>query len=169
MKKQLLFYCGVAIAGSSLAQGIAPSALNSTGATVSHSSGIYDWSIGEMALVSTFTGSSLIVTQGVLQIESAAVAIHENQHSLINAVQIFPNPAQDAIYISSAFTEAGKLTYTLVDIAGRTILKGETDSAPGNEKKKLDVSMLVPGSYLLQVSVKQGEETLVQSYQIQKN
>lgn len=169
MKKQLLFYCGLAVAGNSLAQSIGPVTMNSTGASASHSSGIYDWSIGEMALVNTFSTSGLIITQGVLQIEPGAVAIGEHHHSLFSNVHVFPNPSQDAIYVESTFAMAGKLMYSLVDIAGRTILKGESNVAPGNEKEKIDISALVPGSYFLQVFVKQEEETFVQSYQVQKN
>ena len=49
------------------AQSITPSVINASGYSGTISGQVFDWSIGEMTLVSTYTGSTLIVTQGLLQ------------------------------------------------------------------------------------------------------
>jgi hypothetical protein len=168
MKKKLLLYCGLVSAGHSWSQSIALSTLNSSGGTAVHSSGIYDWSIGEMALVSTFSTSNLIVTQGLLQIELLNVSVNDNPTPSLG-IQVFPNPSQDAIYISSELKTDGKMMYNVIDVLGKTILTGEWNIISGSQKQQVDVSTLIAGNYLLQITVLQGLETRVESYKLLKN
>jgi hypothetical protein len=168
MKKKFLLYCGLASAGYSWSQSIALSTFNSSGATAVHSSGIYDWSIGEMALVSTFSTSNLIVTQGLLQIEPLNVSVKDDPIPPLG-IQVFPNPCQDAIYISSELKTDGKMTYNLIDVLGKTILTGELNVVSGSQKQQVPVSTLIAGNYLLQITVLQGLETRVESYKLLKN
>lgn len=61
-----------------------------------------------------------------------------------NKINIYPNPATDAIYIKNTHAEH----YTIIDSAGRVILNG----FPVNER--IDIQTLAPGNYILQLHSK---------------
>lgn len=75
-KKYLLFgSLFLLTAVVSHAQTITPAVVNSTGGTKTQGTVIYEWSIGEMALVESMISSKLAVTNGVLQAEFLKQAV----------------------------------------------------------------------------------------------
>src|SRR5437016_6012346 len=78
------------------AQSIAPGTLNAAGGGGTVAGNKFDWSVGEMTMVSTFTGSGVIVTQGVLQPYHYVPTAVSDPH-FADELQVFPNPATSAI------------------------------------------------------------------------
>jgi hypothetical protein len=65
---------------------------------------------------------------------------------------IFPNPTQDEIYVQTASESAA--TLTLYDPTGRLVM---TQAFPEMAHKRLDLSQLRPGVYILHVANAEGE------------
>ena len=83
----LFFLCKIFIPQSS-----AQSVVNTTGASLKDGSYQFDYSIGEIS-ITTLTGSSNFITQGVLQPQ---VKFLNPQCEIINGpMQTFPNPTRD--------------------------------------------------------------------------
>jgi gliding motility-associated-like protein len=55
------------MAGNSVGQSLGPAIINSAGNTSTQSGMIYEWSVGELALVETMANSDAIITHGLLQ------------------------------------------------------------------------------------------------------
>jgi hypothetical protein len=169
MKKSVLTLLGIACGGfAAFSQSVGPSTLNAAGGSAVVAGNTYEWSVGEMTVVSTFESAGLVVTQGVLQ-PAATPTTGINEHTISSAMmQVYPNPASNVLNIQPNFGREGKLSYQLQDVTGRTMLDGEEAIASGKSLVQLSLNNLVSGSYLLQVSVKTGKDTYRNVYKVQK-
>ncbi len=169
MKKSILTLLGMACGTlAAFSQSIGPSTLNAAGGSAVVSGNTYEWSVGEMAVVSTYADASLVVTQGVLQPNGSGTT-GINEHTLSDKLlQVYPNPASSVLNIQPNFGRDCNLIYQLQDITGKTMLAGEQASATGKTLVQVNLNNLVSGSYLLQVQVKTGKDTYSNVYKIQK-
>lgn len=168
MKKSAFLLLG-AIAGSfaASAQSIGPSTLNSAGGSATLGGNTYEWSLGEMTVVSTYSGGSLVVTQGLLQPANLSNGIHE--HSIAaGALQVYPNPAEDVLYLQPAFRQGDKLSFALLDMTGKTILREEKLLVTGTELQTIRLTGLAAGNYMLQVVLVTTSGNQVAGYKVQK-
>lgn len=68
MKQLLILLFVLFVVGKSLAQSNNQAVINATGGTYTQNTGIiFEWSVGELAVVETMTNSRAIVTNGLLQ------------------------------------------------------------------------------------------------------
>ncbi len=150
------------------AQGIGPSALNATGGTALIGGSEFDWSVGEMTMVSTFTTPNVIITQGVLQPSDAMVSVPDTK-SLSKLLKVFPNPATDIVNLQYTSSNDGTLSYRLLDMAGKEISSQRIVVASGHANGQVDVKPLAVATYMLEVTIvpeNGAPETM--SYKIQK-
>lgn len=150
------------------AQTIAPNIINATGGSGSIGSYMYDWSIGELCMVSTYYGSDIIVTQGLLQNDISFAAGVVNK-TLDDGLQVFPNPASSEVNLRLTSQAEGNLSYRLMDMTGKTIKTSNTDVKPGTTLEQLNISEIAAATYLLEVSFKTaGHDAEMTTYKIQK-
>ncbi len=169
MKKIIFSILLASIGGISIrAQSVTPTAINAAGGSGIIGSNEFDWSIGEMTMVSTFTGSSVIVTQGVLQRhESAVVSIPSSE--LSKQLKVFPNPVTSFVNIQYTATQTGLLTYQLFDMTGKRIKTKAAEVKQGITTVQVDLSGLASASYMLEVLVNSAnEQSEKKSFNIQK-
>ena len=145
------------------------STFNATGGSVQFTNGTeYDWSIGEVALVSTFYGSKIIVTQGLLQNELSTPQ-KVNNTELSNHLQIFPNPANSLVNLQYTSLSAGTLGYRLMDMTGKVVISRSSEIKQGIVTEQLNVSNLANATYMLEVTFKDSNnEVAATSYKIEK-
>lgn len=67
-----------------------------------------------------------------------------NETSLFNSLQLFPNPASNMVTLQSDMK--GSVSYSICDIAGRVVIKGEFTTS-----KIVDLSDLSKGTYLVRL------------------
>lgn len=150
-------------------QTLSPTIINSTGGTATINGITYDYSFGEMTLISTFSSSKLIVTQGLLQSKTDTVASGISKNEIpAPVITVYPNPAQQLISFESEYNAAGKLLYELMDAAGRLMVSKQLIVTPGKNKETIDLTKVPAGMYLLKITVDQGKETFFQNSKIQK-
>jgi hypothetical protein len=166
MKKLKTTILGLLLCSGSL---YAQSTLNASGGGGTIGSNTYDYSIGEMTLVSTETSSTIIITQGLLQPESRFATSTKNLIITQNQMSIYPNPTTAIINIQPQFTTAGTMQLRLVDAMGKIIIQQEDKLSSGTEKQQIDISGLAIGNYLLSVIYTNNQTTLRNTYKIQKN
>ncbi|MBK9736358.1 MAG: T9SS type A sorting domain-containing protein [Saprospiraceae bacterium] len=66
-------------------------------------------------------------------------------------IKVYPNPVSDVLFIESSGTAEGLISYTILDMKGSIVLKGNFTGF-GNDRKDIDISKLPSGNYAVQVS-----------------
>lgn len=150
--KKLLFAgaAGLVMCCSPYARGqsIGPSTLNSAGGSTNIGTDTYEWSIGELALVSTFTSSSIVVTQGVLQ-PVAPTAI-DDVSTVAAQLQVYPNPAGEELHLSCTPVADVTLALSLCDMTGRQLYNQSFELRKGVAfSQTIPMASYAAGQYLL--------------------
>lgn len=173
MKKKILqtiVFVGVAAASADLS---AQQNLNVAGHTVHINGHTFDYSIGEMTLVTTEKSSGLIVTQGFLQPNSQnqeSASTNDNVLSQSdNPIKVYPNPTTQLLYVESYETAIIDYAYNLYDATGKIVLSQNGKTQQGLNKWELNLQSLAAGSYYLMMQKKdQLGQNQHYSYKIQK-
>ena len=151
------------------AQSTGPGTLNATGNTISAGGNEFDWSVGEMTMVSTISAASIIVTQGVLQPSDAAPSGISATSLLSSQLKVFPNPATSIVNVQYSAQDNGTMTYSLMDLSGKVIKAQTMNVAPGTITEQLNVSEIACATYMLKVTVTTGNASTGSiSYKIEK-
>ncbi len=162
----ILPLCLAITATGTSAQSIGPATFNNAGGSGAIGTNNFDWSVGEMPFVNTYSSSAFVITQGLLQPYDATASV--NDVYVINNLRVFPTPAENTIYLQPAFAGGGIMQWVLQDVAGRTLAANEVKLVTGDEKQTLNMSAFPVGAYMLQVVYKQGGKTYKAPYKIHK-
>ncbi len=150
------------------AQSIGPSTLNAAGGSAIIGSNEFDWSVGEMTMVSTFTASNVIITQGLLQPTEDKTSV-PNTTPLLSHFQVFPNPASSLVNLQYTSAGPGTLAYRLLDLTGKVVLSHEMAVRQGANNEQIDLTNYACASYFLEVTIHSGSvKPEVTTYKIQK-
>ncbi len=137
MKKYLTLLLLTVVAWPCLAQEL----ISTAGDVQTDGAFVLSWSLGEPVNESYMQGGDLL-TQGFQQVGEMTTSLEDLPEQL--AVNFFPNPCQDQIYLSLA--NPGQYRITMQDASGRILLK-QADHFTG--QYVLDVRDLPAGSYTL--------------------
>ena len=141
--------------------------INSAGGSHSFSGGVYEYSIGEMTVISTERNDDLIVTQGLLQVEDVSLGVPEDSF-LIQDLTVYPNPTKGMLHIKPSLGKSGELSLKLYDLLGKLVLDRNFYLQTGKEEQELDLSFLSEATYMLNVEFLHGRERYFNSYKILK-
>ncbi|HOZ52454.1 MAG TPA: T9SS type A sorting domain-containing protein [Chitinophagaceae bacterium] len=133
----------------------------------------FDYSIGEMTLVSTDRNENLIITQGFLQPQSipasdGAQIVQSGINDLANQIKVYPNPTQNLLFIEPSEMLDNQFDFQLLDINGKVIVRKNDQQLISANKYTLDLSSFAAGNYFLLIQtnkVKMGDPI---SFKIQK-
>src|ERR1017187_1862423 len=101
----------ISIGGFAQVAMLSPFSISSSGGFYSVSNGTYSTTVGEMAMVQTFTNSPYILTQGFQQPPPYTNGINEISNSDVK-IKLFPNPASNQLSIS--IYSNNNMTYNLL-------------------------------------------------------
>ena len=120
------------------------------GSNATGSSGSVSYSIGQL-FYTNFETADFNVAQGVQQAEEVKTSLGaKNENVKPNTgMFVFPNPAKDFIYLTTAETALEKelMSYKLFNLLGMLLKQ----SAINQEENKIYLNDLMPSLYLLQV------------------
>ncbi len=134
----------------------------------------FDYSIGEMTLVSTERNANLIVTQGMLQPQGSGIAANDAPSNttlsdLSDNIKVYPNPTQNILFVETYETQVADYSYQLMDGLGTVVLNKEGQTLVGLNKFELDLQSLAAGTYYLMLRKPNSTGTLENySFKIQK-
>ncbi len=166
MKKLKITILGLLLCSGSL---YAQSTLNASGGGGTIGSNSFDYSIGEMTLVSTETSTAIVITQGLLQPEEKFATSTEDIIISQDQLSIYPNPTAAILNLQPQFTTGGQMQLLLIDATGKTLIRKECVLTSGTEKQQIDISGFSVGNYLLNVHFTNNKTTSRNTYKIQKN
>jgi hypothetical protein len=168
MRKTIFFLLsGILLVTNSWAQND-PSVFNSSGGWATYKELTFEWSVGEMATVETFSTDALIVTQGFLQPFNLNIDHVDNLRTGSEKIVVYPDIGKQTCYLETSFEKPGLLNYLLVDLNGRTLLRNETTVNELNSKQFINMQNFPNGFYLLKVSFTNNDETIIKTFKIQK-
>ncbi|MCE2847214.1 MAG: T9SS type A sorting domain-containing protein, partial [Sphingobacteriales bacterium] len=94
-------------------------------------------------------GSSTAFTKSVLAIACLRMAEQLEQNGL--ALDAYPNPANDGLYVSMESEHEGLVSIQLHDLSGRLVYQEQRYIQQGSSLMQLDVSGFVNGMYILSI------------------
>lgn len=133
----------------------------------------FDYSIGEMMLVSTEHTSDLIITQGLLQpghFHSTSNSGSDGTLSTLdNPIKVYPNPSSHLVFVEMYETSIQDYSYNLYDATGKIVLSRKGQTQVGLNKLELNLQSIASGSYYLILQKRDiGEQAQNYSFKIQK-
>ena len=171
-KKQITIACIVALSALSF-NSFAQQTINvsSNSATINNMQ--FDYSIGEMTLVTTERNANLIVTQGLLQPNGSGTGTQSqptNTHlSNADLIKVYPNPTENILFVESMDNLDALISYQLFDATGKVVLSKEINQKAGANKLTLDLQTFAAGSYYLMLRKPNADGNLENySFKIQK-
>lgn len=118
--------------------------VSTQGDSYSNSSGIVDFTIGEV-VINTLNDGSNDLTQGFHQTNWTITSVEDISNY---NVSIFPNPTDDVINVKTSVFEG--VYYLFYDINGKLLKEGNLTSG----QTPIDVSQFAAGSYILTLNNK---------------
>lgn len=155
----LLFMSSASMAQSSFSSGSQHARTNSF---------LHTYVIGEMALVHTAKTSSLTVTQGTLQPTSATLSVGEVQDLWANAIDVYPNPVRDQLYIDTRLNSGEIFSFYVMDLKGRLLYSSKNKVSSSAAQHSLDMSGYQTGTYLLFTEIQNNGKEQKQRFNIIK-
>ena len=116
------------------------------------------FTVGEEALVQTFTGSTFVLTQGFQQPNDGPNAILDPQ--VITKVTAYPNPTSGMLSLNYNLLTANRVTVEVYDLAGKLLLTTYKEQQAGLQREQLDLSALSDGAYFVNLRI-DGRQVLV--------
>ena len=135
------------------AQSISSSVVNTTGS--SYSQGLYsiDWSVGEVALVSSMKSSEglIVISNGFLQpnVPTGNVVHYFSG----DEVKILPNPTFQKVDINIATKQEGVLRIYVYDTRGKLVVNGKSTLSGIPIVEKVDLSPFASGTYFVKLEL----------------
>jgi len=132
----------------------------------------YEWTIPSGCSITSSSGNSIAVlwsrnsggiinvtasneceksNTSVLSITTNACRIAANTVDFLNAVSVYPNPAQDQLTVAYSSLNSETCTIRLLDMTGRHVMEQHNLVNEGSNQFKVSLSDLSKGIYLLQL------------------
>lgn len=136
----------------SFCQSITPQTLNNGGS----SSPYMEWSITESVSVASFIAPGFFLNTGVLQPNTNVVtSINEYGPAVFGSqITIGPNPTSNILHIKARFTQAGSLSYQLIDAKSAIVFTQETGTIFNSYEKDILMENYPSGVFYMKVFFK---------------
>jgi Secretion system C-terminal sorting domain len=155
----MLFVLLVLDGQKATAQSNSPDVVNIAGGSVKIGYYDFDWNVGELCLVETFTGGTTTLTQGFLQPCTQKVTI---QPLLLlfttNEYRVFPNPTSGQFELDFMLCTTGVMKLQLLDEAGKMISNKEFRYEGCGHIEKFDLRNLPAGVYTIHATLTPDQE-----------
>ena len=163
----------VAIAARS--QSVTPSITNASGGSYQNPSSYFryfDWSVGELVLISTVapSDSSIVLYQGVLQPCTEKPGFSPvNGDFQLEDVKVMPNPTTGKFEVNFFVRENGMLNLELVDMQGKVLEKRGFRYNGNFRTEQYDISQLPAGIYLLVATLMPDQDNNLNMRQVMRH
>ena len=132
-------------------QQVTPSVINTSGGYKNIGQLYVDWSIGEMPLIQTSSGTNIYVTNGFLQAGNGFIptSIVNLPPLTSNEVKIFPNPSTGVLNVRFELVQPGTIGMFLYDISGKKLMERQILHFGGSQSTVINLTPYPQGSYQL--------------------
>jgi len=150
--RYLLSFLIVFIPLCSFCQSITPQTFNNGGGSIP----IMDWSISESVSITSFIAPGYFLNTGVLQPNTNIVTSLNEYGPAVFGTQITigPNPTSNILHIKARFTQAGSLSYQLIDAKSAILFTQDAGMIFNNYEKDILVENYPSGVFYMKVYFK---------------
>ena len=136
----------------SFCQSITPQTFNNGGGSIP----IMDWSISESVSITSFIAPGYFLITGVLQPNTNLVTSINDYGPVVYGTQITigPNPTSNLLHIKARFTQAGSLTYQLLDAKSTIVFTQEAGTIFSSYEKDILMENYPSGVFYMKVLFK---------------
>jgi hypothetical protein len=136
----------------SFCQSITPQTFNNGGGSIP----IMDWSISESVSITSFIAPGYFLITGVLQPNTNLVTSINDYGPVVYGTQITigPNPTSNILHIKARFTQAGSLTYQLLDAKSTIVFTQEAGTIFSSYEKDILMENYPSGVFYMKVLFK---------------
>ena len=115
-----------------------------------------DWSISESVSITSFIAPGYFLITGVLQPNTNLVTSINDYGPVVYGTQITigPNPTSNILHIKARFTQAGSLTYQLLDAKSTIVFTQEAGTIFSSYEKDILVENYPSGVFYMKVLFK---------------
>lgn len=164
MKKTVLLLGLLCPFAALKAQSNSPTVVASGGYFYDAGSFSNSFTIGEMALIETYSTAGFMLTQGFQQPNENPSGIDPvNNPALFG---IFPNPGNGQLYIEYNLDAAAEVSIEVYDMLGHLILSEESNRSNGHQLQTIDLTSQSNGIYFVRCSAKTANKTTVNTSKI---
>jgi hypothetical protein len=156
MKRLVLIFFITAACSSLLAQHTMPSVVNATGGSFKKGNDIFEWSIGELALVDEMQSADkgVTITNGFFQTYS----VPDKKDSVIKpspgkSVIILPNPTKGKLRVNFAFNQPGRLKLIVCNEIGFKLYEKQLSISTALASEEINMERYSNGNYFLIVEM----------------
>ncbi len=152
--KNLLLIAAVCSSSFSFSQSLSPEVIASAGGYASVGGVSLSYTVGEMAMVETFTNANTILTQGFHQPEMNITRILEADRTDFGSFAVYPNPATTEVFFGYEFPQEGRVEVTLYNNLGQVVQNVFKDDeySSGKTINSFNCSLLAAGNYMMQAN-----------------
>jgi gliding motility-associated-like protein len=145
------------------AQSVTPGVSNAAGGSSTINDNVYEWSIGEMALVESMIRADLTVTNGLLQPQKVSPVLAEAFKIIPSNILSPNNDGENDTWVIQFLADFPDNEVFVYDRAGRIVFQAK--NYQNNWTGKLGELDLVEDSYLYVIKLKRGDLTgMVKGY-----
>lgn len=159
--KRLIYYFTLTMLFLFSGQCYSQQVVSSAGTSAAGSNVQVSWTIGE-PVIETYTGTSVILTQGFHQSKLTVTALEKIDNPSLE-LSVYPNPFFSQVHIAVVKGDWYDLQYTVYSIDGK-LLKQKMDL---NQVETLNCETFAPGVYFLNITKNRNE--FVGTFKIIKN
>lgn len=158
MKKKLVWSIPALVLSSmAVAQSNSPQVIASGGDFFSSANLQNSYTIGELALVETYTATGFVLTQGFQQPLDSATGIYDNV-TVANGLTIFPNPSNGNFSLQYQLDKSATVKIEVYDALGKLAYSEVRQNLFGAFRRDLDLSAFSNGVYYLRFIADHGTE-----------
>lgn len=137
-----------------------PQVIASQGGNFKNSEFELSYTIGELAAVTTITNKTadLVLTQGFHQPDKFSVVPGFNEFASFWSANVYPNPADEQVWLNIRSDRQANYYMDLFDAAGRNVIvRRKLTHVPGSQQYAIPTQELAGGAYLLRISTEDGQ------------
>lgn len=140
------------------AQTSSPEVIASAGDYFSSAGLSNSYTVGEMALVETYTTGTFMLTQGFQQPpDNLSGMAPVNIGS--NPMTVFPNPGNGQFFLDYNLDEPAVVIVEVFDVLGQVVYSEQTNRSNGMQHHALDLSSHADGVYFVTCTIKSAGKT----------
>jgi hypothetical protein len=114
----------------------------------------FDWSVGEMCLIDTYTNSNCILENGFLHPGTEQPnSVKGIDFFATGDIRIFPNPVYTTTELNVNVPQPGRVSIRLMNIMGKLVETRQFDYNGAGRIEKIDLQKYPAGTYMLHVSL----------------
>ena len=149
--KKILSLILVSVTFYAKSQIIAPDVISPGGDFFTATNFTNSYTVGEISIIDTYTGTNFILTQGFQQPDTTFITARNNPSITDLVFQLYPNPANAQINLMVKTEYAGELEVQVYDILSQQISTRKITTINGVNSFTFDISYYANGIYFMNI------------------